>query len=230
MGRIRTFRGWVALIRLLASAFHPVHAAGQDPAAEPGSGTFRDPRDGEWYAWVKIGEQVWMAENLRFATPSGSMCWENREEECSIRGRHFTWDAAMEAAPPGWHLPTDEEWMKLEMTLGLTRAQAEGQGRDRGGPGNTIGATLKKVGEWAVEFQGRPVPVTNESGFSAIPAGLFAQEQFFHEGYTGWWSASAEGGQAWVHGLRFFDSRMGRDLNAKEFGFSVRCVRDTPGG
>jgi len=179
MRRIRTSRGWVVPVWLLASVFHPVHAAGQDGAAEPGSGTFRDPRDGEEYCWVRIGEQ---------------------------------------------------EWMELEMALGLTRTQAEDQGRDRGGSGNTIGATLKKVGEWATEYQGRPIPVTNESGFSAIPAGLFAQDQFFHEGYTGWWSASAEGDQAWVHGLRFFDSKMGRDLNAKEFGYSVRCVSDTPGG
>ena len=230
MRRTQTYSWWIALVWLLTATIPPLPAAAQFGATEPGSGTFRDLRDGEEYAWVRIGEQVWMAENLRFSTPLGSMCWKNQEEECSIRGRLYTWDAAMEAAPPGWHLPSDEEWMELEMTLGLTRAQVEDQGIDRGGPGNTIGSALKKVGGWATEFQGRPVPVSNESGFSAIPAGLFAQEQFFHEGYTGWWSSSAEGDQAWVHALRFFDSKMGRNLNAKGFGLSVRCVQDSPGG
>lgn len=221
---------WVACFWSLGWALSPLHAAGQIPSTEPGSGTFRDSRDGDEYSWVRIGDQVWMAENLRFATPSGSMCWENREEECSTRGRYYRWDAAMEAAPPGWHLPSDEEWMELEITLGLTRAQAEDQGADRGGTGNTIGAALKKSGEWATEFDGRPVPVTNEAGFSALPVGWFAQEQFFHEGYTAWWSASAEGDQAWMRGLHFFDSKMGRNLNAKRFAFSVRCVKDDPGG
>lgn len=189
-------------------------------------GTFIDPRDGESYAWVRIGGQVWMAENLRFDTSTGSMCWKNREEECASRGRYYTWAAAMKAAPPGWHLPSDEEWMELEMTLGLTREQVEDQGMDRGGSGNTIGAALKRVGAWTTEYQGTPIPVTDETGFSAIPTGWFAQEQFFHEGYTAWWSSTGVGDQAWMRGLHFHNSQVGRNLNAKRFAFTVRCVRD----
>jgi uncharacterized protein (TIGR02145 family) len=216
----------MTLFRTLLLVLLPGGFSAQVGSQEGTSGIFQDPRDGEIYAWVRIGEQVWMAENLRFATSSGSMCWENREAECADRGRYYTWSAAMEAAPPGWHLPSDEEWMELEMTLGFTRAQAEDHGMDRGGPANTIGAALKKTGEWATEYEGVPIPVTNQTGFSAIPVGLYAQEQFFHEGYAAWWSSTEEGDQAWMRGLQFHDSEMARNLNAKRFAFSVRCVRD----
>jgi len=128
------------LMFLLVLALSSSGVQGQAGVESRESGTFQDSRDGEVYAWVRIGGQVWMAENLRFATPTGSMCWENKESECATRGRYYTWEAAMEAPPPGWHLPSDQEWMKLEMTLGLTREQAEESGIDRGGPVNTIGA------------------------------------------------------------------------------------------
>lgn len=217
---------WSRLVGILLLFLFPGGLSAQVEPLEGSAGTFRDPRDGATYAWVRIGEQVWMAENLRFATPSGSMCWEYREAECANRGRYYTWSAAMEAAPPGWHLPSDEDWMELEMTLGLTREQAEDHGMDRGGPDNTIGTALKKTGEWATEYDGNPIPVTNETGFSAIPVGLFAQEQFFHEGYAAWWSSTGEGDQAWMRGLQFHDNEMARNLNSKKFAFSVRCVRD----
>ena len=92
------------------------------------SGNFTDPRDGNVYKQVKIGDQIWMAENLRFITDSGSWCWENIEENCRSRGRLYNWAEAMQAPPPGWHLPSDEEWKKMEITLGLTKEQADQEG------------------------------------------------------------------------------------------------------
>jgi len=101
-------------------------ASSQAPGQKAGS--FIDPRDNSVYQWVKIGSQVWMAENLRFKPEKGSWCWENQEENCKTLGRLYNWNTAMQSAPPGWHLPSDEEWKELEMTLGLTKEQADAEG------------------------------------------------------------------------------------------------------
>ncbi len=189
------------------------------------SGSYTDPRDGETYRWVRLGDQVWLAENLRFDAGEGCWAWNEDETTVAGRGRYYTWDAARQAVPPGWHLPSDEEWKQLEVFLGLDRGLADQVG-ERGMSDRVLAGRLKAVGRWHTEYQGSLVPVTNETGFSALPIGWRAQEQFFHEGYTGFWSATDVGDQAWIRGLHFFDDTITRVLNSKVFAFSVRCVRD----
>jgi uncharacterized protein (TIGR02145 family) len=189
------------------------------------SGSFTDSRDGQTYRWVRLGDQIWMAENLRFAAGTGCWAWNDDEGTVAERGRYYDWDAAMRSAPPGWHLPTDEEWKELERYLGLSREVADGEGA-RELSDRILAGRLKKVGRWHLEYEGHPVPVTDDTGFSALPIGWRAQNQFFHEGYTGWWSSSEVGDQAWIRGLQFFEDSITRILNSKRFGFSVRCVRD----
>lgn len=82
------------------------------------TGTFEDERDGSIYSWIRIRNQVWMAENLDFASPSGSWCYHDMPGRCVEYGRLYNWDAAMTACPAGWHLPGDTEWSTLVEEVG----------------------------------------------------------------------------------------------------------------
>lgn len=190
------------------------------------SGTFTDPRDSSTYIWVKIGDQIWMAENLRFETDDGSWCWENDEENCNDRGRFYNWETAMKAAPPGWHLPSDDEWKEMEMELGLTNEQVDQEGF-RVDSAQSVAGKIKKLGAWPVKYEGKLLSVTNEADFSAVPTGLYSNDEFTHDGYTGWWTSSESDSSAWIRHIGFFDNSIGRVLNKKEFAFPVRCVKDT---
>ncbi len=75
-----------------------------------------DPRDGQTYPTVNINGLTWMAKNLNYATQD-SWCYLELPALCAKAGRLYTWEAAGNACPPGWRLPSDEEWSALE-TLG----------------------------------------------------------------------------------------------------------------
>ncbi|MCB9052335.1 MAG: hypothetical protein H6556_23110 [Lewinellaceae bacterium] len=80
--------------------------------------TFTDPRDGRTYRTVELNGLRWMAENLNFdvGTAAGFMTMTQRMERCTVR--LYTWAAAQKACPPGWRLPTDEEWRGLNDSFG----------------------------------------------------------------------------------------------------------------
>lgn len=94
---------------------------------ESGRGSFVDDRDGQVYKYTTIGNQVWMAENLRYkikedtvADPSNdfrSECFFS-VDSCSVMGLVYNWNVAKDACPRGWHLPSEKEWNILVGRMG----------------------------------------------------------------------------------------------------------------
>jgi uncharacterized protein (TIGR02145 family) len=203
----------------------------------PVFGTFTDPRDGNVYKTVKIGEQVWMAENLRYMPhvcpiESGGGIWVYDYEGYDIEqaktidnykkyGCLYDWETALNVCPSGWHLPTDDEWKKLEIHLGLTQSEADLIIGERG---TDQGTQLKGTSGWNSGGNG-----TNESGFSALPGGgndIFGSF-YYIGGYGGWWSSTEIGtSYAWFRYLGGSFGYVGRSGGSKHDGFSVRCLRD----
>jgi len=175
--------------------------------------SFTDTRDNQTYTAVKIGDQCWMAKNLNFATPTGSWCYANNNTNCNNYGRLYTWQAATTACPTGWKLPTDSEWKTLEMALGMSQADANITGWERG------------------TDQSTKLKVNGSSGFNALIAGKkdpgsgpFGDLNVF--GY--FWSSTTMAGidsKAWRRTLSPSEPRVFRGDFPKEYSFSVRCLK-----
>ena len=164
-----------------------------------------DPRDGQKYRTVRIGNREWMAENLNFKTGS-SWCYEDAESNCTKYGRLYDyWGTATSACPAGWRLPTSEDWNDLVRVAG----------------GNVAGTKLKAG---SPNWDG-----TGESGFSALPGGSRSKYGTFnHAGGGGyWWSAwSATDGGSYYWTMYSGDSRVKKDsYGVIGSAFSARCLR-----
>jgi uncharacterized protein (TIGR02145 family) len=171
--------------------------------------SFKDPRDGTVYRTVKIGNQVWMAENLNYKT-ANSWCYNNDEANGKKYGRLYTWDAAKAACPSGWHLPTRQEWDELVATAG--------------GP-SVAGKKLKATSGW--NHNGNE---TDDFGFSALPGGLrhTYRGDFDVAGKGGYWWTATEfnAGSAYGRIMYYNSDKVGEFYYDESDGWSVRCVKD----
>jgi uncharacterized protein (TIGR02145 family) len=169
--------------------------------------------EGNRYATVKIGTQVWMAENLRVTrTPEGEPVFSHLPNDDSLAermyGRLYDWQTAIRVAPSGWHVPSDGEWNALEEHLGTLAA-----------------AHLKDTLYWRISRKS----VTNEAGFSARPAGYWNDGVFdnqFGSVAVFWSSTRADSHFVWSRTMSTSHDTMRRAPQHPQYGFSVRCIRD----
>ena len=168
----------------------PGSTAEQAPAAEAEIGDFKDPRDGRVYKTVKIGKQIWMAENLDYGefvvsdaveelTPGQKLYYDDDKETGRRQGGLYTWDIAKQSCPPGWHLPTVEEWEELEAHI-----------MSKDVPEEEVGTSLKSKSGWEETEKGNG---TDLMGFNALPSGLRSPDGFCGLGETCSWWADAGG-------------------------------------
>ena len=198
------------------------------------------------YETVQIGEQCWFAENLRAENyrngdemPSGlsNAGWENLSEGASTLyqnnqanydsfGLLYNWFAVVDdrgLCPSGWHIPSDGDWIDLEMTLGMSEIEAN-QTYWRG---TDEGTKMKTTYGWAIGSQG--MNGTNESGFSALPGGFReADGSYSGIGTPGmWWSSTPSDVFPWYRSLSINWGTVARDkIFDSRSGFSVRCIKD----
>ncbi len=172
------------------------------------NGSMTDSRDGQTYKTVKIGDQVWMAQNLNYET-ANSYCYNDNATNCTKYGRLYTMTAAKSACPSGWHLPTQTEWNTLFTTVG-------GQ--------SVAGTKLKSTSGWCENGNG-----TDAFSFSALPAGERNYDGSFipEDSFASFWGfAEDDGYGAYCMHLSFSSDGVDLSFDGKDNGYSVRCLKD----
>lgn len=199
--------------------------------------------DDNLYEVVRIGSQVWMAENLAttvfnndtpiptvatgaewVALSGPGFCWydDNQTVNKPLYGALYNWFAASNAnlCPTGWHVPTDGEFKTLEIALGMSSAVADGSNWR----GSNQGTQMKSSSGWT---SGNG---TNSSGFDAMPGGFryFDGGPFYHVGNIAyfWTSSDDVGSRAWMRQLDKDHDNVFRSNAEKVAGKSVRCIRN----
>ena len=202
---------------------------------------------GDMYATVEIGEQCWFGDNLQNAayrngdplSPSTTWAYGADDGECfslspdgdacdegwsySEYGRLYSWVAVNDdrgLCPTGWHVPSDAEWMDLEMALGMDAAEVTGTGFR----GTDQGAQLKSTYGYDQGGNG-----SNSSGFSGLPGGFRTTTPVYNSaGYYGnWWTSSPGGVGAFLRFICYDTDQISRGTQDQGFGLSVRCIQDS---
>lgn len=190
---------------------------------------------GNNYTTVKIGSQIWMAENLKTTkyrsnddiynqtnnsswgtSSSGVWCNYNNDTVAGRKyGKLYNWYAVADSrniTPTGWHVPTDNEWSTLMSALG----------------GETVaGAKIKDAGTvyWDSSNNG-----SNESGFTALPGGYRLTSGSFYYGGSNacWWTATeSTSAKSWYRIATSSSSAVNHQNYSKYAGFSVRCIKSS---
>jgi len=192
--------------------------------------------DGNVHNTVKIGDQWWMAENLKVThyrngdvipiindaeeetiTSGAFSYYQNNPSYADTYGGLYNWYAVNDSrniAPEGWHVPSDAEWQTLVDYLGGN---------------NVAGGTMKEIG--TTHWNSPNTGATNGSGFTALPGGY----RFFDIGDSFgnlgddayfWSSTEYDSHNAWYRGLDCITTDVHWDYNDKQHWYSIRCVRD----
>jgi len=201
--------------------------------------------EGNIYSTIKIGGQVWMAENLRStkynegtsiplvtdATAWGALstpgyCWfdttgtnystYSQDTFGALYNYYVVADTnSLNVCPVGWHVPTDVEWTTLTTFLG-------GEG--------VSGGKMKEMG--LVHWFSPNTGATNVTGFSGLPTGYRDNNNgngaFFDIGNIGlWWSSTPKGdGFGWGRQMKYNNNTVSRGFSNDKNGYAVRCLWD----
>jgi uncharacterized protein (TIGR02145 family) len=200
--------------------------------------------EGNMYKTIQIGSQVWFAENLKTTKYNDgsaitnvtdyyqwinliapAYCWYmNYIGYKDTLGALYNWYSVNtgKLCPAGWHVPTDDEWHSLIVCLdpAATNNPIESY---------TAGAKMKVTGNYYWIFY--PSEATNESGFSALGAGMRIDVSMLGDAYRGflgaWWSSTElDGSYSWGRAMNSQYSRVDRSTYLKWYGLSVRCIKD----
>ncbi len=202
--------------------------------------------DGNVYKTVQIGNQLWMAENLRTTKfsngkpipktndkanwkglMSGGACfYDDQSSNGKIDGALYNWYAvrAQKICPTGWHVPSDAEWDTLAVALGGTKIGAT---RREEIELLEVGGKLKSTD--TTFWQNPNTGATNESGFSALPGGYRTSggvyEQKGSSGY--WWSSSISNSYgSFCRFMKYNSASLNKINLSKTYGFSIRCLKN----
>ena len=204
--------------------------------------------DGNVYRVVAIGDQWWMADNLKVtkyangdpipnikdaaewaADTAGAYCYYGNNDFFSdTYGNLYNWYVAIDergVCPPDWHVPSDEEWMTMEKFLGMSEEEAL---RMTAWRGTNEGDKLK-----AEEFGGN-----NSSGFHALgtgyrdPKGIYKASGTDNDYWTStpWENTELNRTEGVLHGLLNSKASVVRNFHEPAYGFCLRCVRNAPVG
>jgi uncharacterized protein (TIGR02145 family) len=208
--------------------------------------------DGNNYRTILIGDQCWMADNLRSSTyrdgttipnypveadwrTTNNGAWVNYSNNSGydqVYGKIYNWFAVTDSrgiCPEGWIVPGDEDWKTLEITIGMTQSDADSTGWR--GTDQNIGGKLRIPGLdfWESPNEG----ASNDSGFSGMPSGLrYPDGRFLSLGRSAffWTSTWFSISEAYGRVIVFSRGGVSRGVYRKDFGLSVRCILETDEG
>ncbi|MGQ8336302.1 FISUMP domain-containing protein [Sunxiuqinia sp. A32] len=217
------------------------------------TGTLTDI-DGNVYKTVKIGNQWWMAENLKttkyrdgsiIANKESNSEWANSTTGAysyssntykETYGLLYNWYAANTStlAPEGWHVPSNAEWSELQNYLADNGYNYDGS---IGGGNDKIGKALASESDWTnstiIGSIGNNQSENNRSGFSGLPGGWRLSDGSYQVDsgtYGCWWSKGEYDGYTFLNALRYDNEQLYRHISnlsgAKVVGYNVRCVKD----
>ena len=137
-------------------------------------GIMTDSRDNRTYKWVKIGDQNWFGENLKFNTGENFYDYSSGKAIAysNYFGRYYNFSQAISACPEGWHLPSDGEWKELELEIGLLPEFVDYMDlRSRPGFSTKFGAINNT-------FPGTDLKSSEELMFFARHAGIMLKQKY----------------------------------------------------
>jgi uncharacterized protein (TIGR02145 family) len=201
--------------------------------------------EGQIYHTIQINSQCWLRENLNVGTripASDDMtdnniiekyCYEDNPDYCLLYGGLYQWKEAMQYStqqgtegicPPGWHIPTDEEWKVLEGTVDSETGIGETAWDWLATRGYDAGKNLKSTSGWHNNGNG-----TDLFGFTALPGGRSSFNGYFYDLLydSFWWTSTEESTTTeFTRELSWGSPGSTRYRGEYRNGYSIRCIQN----